>query len=138
MSQKPTLADLPIVNRRYDPGDCLIVRVASNLTTEQVRRITRAVIAFAGTDVSVAVVNVMLVQVMLVNPGAEPIILTPLPTMPTAQQPGRANLDLACVPFEPGSRLWIKTRTTNKQAVVDYFKNWIAGKDVEIFVEIVT
>lgn len=138
MPRNPVLSDLPAVNRRYEPGDCLVVRVASHLTSDQVAKVARSVVKFAGADVSVAVVNVLTTQLMLVRGSAEEsIILTPLPKTETVSLPGRANLDLAKVPFQVGDRLHVKTRNTNRQLVENYFKNWTRGKDVEIYVEIV-
>ena len=139
MPKIPVLSDIPAVNRRYEPGDCLLVRVTTPLTSAQVQKVERAVVKFAGAAVSVAVVNTVTTQILLVRSNEkESLLLTPVATMTNESKIGMANLDLAKVPFQDGDRLHIRTRNTDKKRVWEFFNHWVRHTGVvEIYVEVV-
>lgn len=133
----PLLSDLPAVRHQYMAGDCLIVRVTTAISPAQHDKIRKYVQKFAGADVSVAVVNTVWTQLLLTHPNGDSVILTPEVKMTEESKLGVANLNLSKVPFQAGDRLLVRTRISHRKSVEDYFKNWAAHKQVEIFVEIV-
>lgn len=54
---RPQIADVQCSRLKFEPGDCIVVRVYSTITLDQKKKIEKGIQRWAGVDVSILVID---------------------------------------------------------------------------------
>lgn len=136
---KPLLSDIQLTRIKFNPGDRVLARVSSNLSSEQYKKLERSIIKFAREDVRVLIVNCMEIRMVRLRLGEDPYRMAGPEDMQS--QPidlGVANLRCSVTEFEPDDQLVITiprlALESQKRQLHKFVQEW-TGKDVEIRIE---
>ena len=151
----PLLSDIQSTKTKFQPGDRVIVRTASILNKDQVRKILKAVRKYTGEDVRAIIVDCTKCTVILTTPAREQwgdsdsdgyrsfvssarkIIVGKQHAQMSSGLPGVANQSCGKVELQSGDRLDVVLNTgldnAQHKQLRDAWREW-AGEDVEVVI----
>lgn len=144
MKARPLLSDIQTSRLKFDPGDRILVRVSTNLPSEQYKSLERSVTKFAGTDVRILIVNCLRTRLLRNRNNKIETLVDETYAEYYEENLGVANISCSKIDFQNGDQLICEDKVVltckhsdNRTLIVKdlkaWLRNWI-GSDVEVII----